>query len=66
MMIAPINTPHAPDYWFLKLNKLRNELSLRHHQALALSMGMSDDFTLAIAHGADVLRIGTRIFGPRS
>lgn len=31
-----------------------------------LSMGMSGDFELAIAHGATVVRIGTAIFGPRS
>ncbi len=31
-----------------------------------LSMGMSGDFELAIAHGATVVRIGTAIFGIRS
>jgi len=31
----------------------------------ALSMGMSDDFTQAIAHGATWVRIGTALFGPR-
>jgi pyridoxal phosphate enzyme (YggS family) len=30
-----------------------------------LSMGMSDDFTLAIAQGATWVRIGTALFGPR-
>lgn len=30
-----------------------------------LSMGMSGDFELAIAHGATVVRVGTAIFGPR-
>ena len=30
-----------------------------------LSMGMSGDFELAIAHGATVVRIGQAIFGPR-
>lgn len=30
-----------------------------------LSMGMSDDFELAIAHGATWVRIGTALFGPR-
>jgi pyridoxal phosphate enzyme (YggS family) len=32
----------------------------------ALSMGMSGDFELALDYGANVLRIGTAIFGPRS
>jgi pyridoxal phosphate enzyme (YggS family) len=30
-----------------------------------LSMGMSNDFPLAIAEGSTMIRIGTRIFGPR-
>ncbi len=30
-----------------------------------LSMGMSDDFELAIAHGATHVRVGTALFGPR-
>jgi pyridoxal phosphate enzyme (YggS family) len=30
-----------------------------------LSMGMSDDFPLAIAEGATMIRVGTTIFGPR-
>jgi uncharacterized pyridoxal phosphate-containing UPF0001 family protein len=28
-------------------------------------MGMSDDFELAIAEGATLVRIGSAIFGPR-
>jgi uncharacterized pyridoxal phosphate-containing UPF0001 family protein len=30
-----------------------------------LSMGMSDDFELAIAEGATMVRIGTALFGAR-
>lgn len=30
-----------------------------------LSMGMSDDFPLAIAEGSTMIRLGTAIFGPR-
>jgi len=29
------------------------------------SWGMSDDYPLAVAHGSTMVRIGTRIFGPR-
>jgi uncharacterized pyridoxal phosphate-containing UPF0001 family protein len=29
------------------------------------SMGMSDDFELAVAEGATMVRIGTGLFGPR-
>ena len=31
-----------------------------------LSMGMSGDFETAIACGANMVRVGTAIFGPRS
>lgn len=31
-----------------------------------LSMGMSDDFALAIAEGSTMIRVGTGIFGPRN
>ena len=30
-----------------------------------LSMGMSHDFEIAVAHGATLVRVGTAIFGPR-
>jgi len=33
--------------------------------AVVLSMGMSDDFPIAIAHGATLVRVGTALFGPR-
>jgi len=31
-----------------------------------LSMGMSDDFQIAIEEGSTIVRIGSSIFGPRS
>ena len=45
----------------------------RHFERLAqaghaldtLSMGMSDDLAIAVAEGSTMLRIGTRLFGPR-
>jgi len=30
-----------------------------------LSMGMSDSYKIAIEEGANMVRIGTKIFGPR-
>ena len=41
------------------------DLATRHPQADTLSMGMSDDFPLAVAEGATMVRIGTALFGPR-
>ncbi|HWS39898.1 MAG TPA: YggS family pyridoxal phosphate-dependent enzyme, partial [Arenimonas sp.] len=31
-----------------------------------LSMGMSDDYPIAIAHGANLVRVGTALFGSRN
>lgn len=40
------------------------ELAARHRLPV-LSMGMSADFEIAIAHGATHVRVGSAIFGPR-
>jgi pyridoxal phosphate enzyme (YggS family) len=37
-----------------------------HAGPLELSMGMSNDFPVAIEEGATLVRVGTAIFGPRS
>ena len=37
----------------------------RGRRRLLLSMGMSHDFELALRGGADIVRVGTRIFGAR-
>ena len=36
------------------------------HQIKCLSMGMSDDFNIAVRHGATHVRVGTLIFGERN
>ena len=41
------------------------DLAAQHPQADTLSMGMSDDYPLAIAEGATMVRIGTALFGRR-
>jgi len=45
---------------FRRLRELGKSLELRH-----LSMGMSDDFEVAVEEGATLVRIGRAIFGPR-
>ena len=35
------------------------------HRFTELSMGMSDDFEIAIAEGATMIRVGSSIFGER-
>jgi pyridoxal phosphate enzyme (YggS family) len=51
---------------FRALKQLFDALNARHPQMDTLSMGMSDDFELAIAEGATMVRIGTALFGARS
>ncbi len=44
---------------------LRGQLDKRRHPCWELSMGMSDDFELAIEEGATSIRLGRAIFGER-
>lgn len=52
---------------FKKLVKIQQEVASRfpNLDLKELSMGMSNDFALAIAEGATLVRIGTAIFGER-
>ncbi|NJD30192.1 MAG: YggS family pyridoxal phosphate-dependent enzyme [Chloroflexi bacterium] len=51
---------------FLALRRLSERLRARDHRlGPALSMGMTDDFEVAIEEGATILRIGRAIFGHR-
>ena len=50
-----------PRACFAKLRRLRDE----HAAGPELSMGMSDDFEVAIEEGATLVRVGTAIFGAR-
>jgi pyridoxal phosphate enzyme (YggS family) len=61
MTVAPfVADPEAVRPVFRKLRELRDSLGLEH-----LSMGMTDDFEVAIEEGATMLRIGRAIFGDR-
>jgi PLP dependent protein len=51
---------------FARMRELRDAVQQRLGLTLPeLSMGTTDDFPRAIAEGATMVRIGTRIFGPR-
>ncbi|MCW2249037.1 pyridoxal phosphate enzyme (YggS family) [Azospirillum fermentarium] len=50
---------------FHRLRALRDRAAAVHPGLTRLSMGMSGDFEDAIAEGADVVRVGQAIFGPR-
>ena len=50
---------------FARMRVLFDALRDDHPDIDTLSMGMSDDFELAIAEGATLVRIGTALFGAR-
>ncbi|MFY2763061.1 YggS family pyridoxal phosphate-dependent enzyme [Arenimonas sp. MALMAid1274] len=51
---------------FHALRRLFDDLAAHHAGIDTLSMGMSEDFDLAIAEGATLVRLGTALFGARS
>lgn len=67
--LMAIPTPHADVELrrpaFRRMKALFDALAARHPRADTLSMGMSDDFELAITEGATMVRIGTALFGAR-
>jgi pyridoxal phosphate enzyme (YggS family) len=61
MTVAPFTAdPEEVRPVFRRLRELRDEIGLPE-----LSMGMTDDFEVAIEEGATILRIGRAIFGAR-
>jgi pyridoxal phosphate enzyme (YggS family) len=67
MTVAPVaQNPEEVRWVFRHLARLRGELELRYGALLpVLSMGMSDDFEVAIEEGATWVRLGRALFGPR-
>ena len=57
MAIPPIGDSRK---YFRRLREIRDHVGLQH-----LSMGMSEDFEIAIEEGSTMVRIGRAIFGPR-
>jgi uncharacterized pyridoxal phosphate-containing UPF0001 family protein len=63
----PVADPEASRPWFRRLRELRDRASARSGRELPeLSMGMTDDFEVAVEEGATLVRIGRAIFGERS
>jgi hypothetical protein len=69
MAIPPHETePEAIRTWFRQLRRLRDDLRPTlgwQGSPGCLSMGMSQDFEIAIEEGATHVRVGTALFGPR-
>jgi pyridoxal phosphate enzyme (YggS family) len=68
LMAIPPETP-GPDAarpFFRELRRLRDSLAAATGLALSeLSMGMTDDFVVAILEGATLVRVGRAVFGER-
>jgi len=61
-----VDEPAAARPTFRALRELRDRLQGRHESlGTALSMGMSDDFEIAVEEGATIVRIGRALFGDR-
>lgn len=65
MTILPLKPVESKSYWFSQMARLKEKVQLLGISQVKLSMGMSDDFAEAIMHGANYIRIGTKIFGER-
>jgi len=66
MAIPPfLSDPEAIRPYFRRLRLLRDELAREGFSLPDLSMGMTQDFEVAIEEGATLVRVGTAVFGPR-
>lgn len=60
MTIPPVGDEGTARAYFRELRALRDATGLKH-----LSMGMTDDFEVAVEEGATIVRVGRAIFGSR-
>ena len=68
MTIPPLaEEAEASREYFVQLREVRDHLQTEFRVDLAhLSMGMTQDFPIAVEEGATLVRVGTAIFGERS
>ncbi len=67
MAIPPLtDEPKDQQPHFALLRALRDELAQDHPAIRELSMGMTDDFEVAIEEGSSIIRVGRAIFGERT
>lgn len=63
--LMAIPAPGDSETAFAAMQQLSLQLQQQYPQATELSMGMSDDWPLALTYGATMIRLGTAIFGAR-
>jgi pyridoxal phosphate enzyme (YggS family) len=67
MVIPPLSDdPEDQRPHFALLRDLRDHLAREHPAVAELSMGMSDDFEVAVEEGSSIIRVGRAIFGERT
>jgi hypothetical protein len=59
------DSPEESRPYFVELRKWKERMEREGIPVKELSMGMSNDFEVAIEEGATYVRVGTAIFGPR-
>jgi len=59
------DSPEMSRPYFIRLRELKEKVVQAGIPIQELSMGMSNDFEVAIEEGATYVRVGTAIFGPR-
>lgn len=62
---APHPDPERRRAAFARMRRLFEALRAAHPGCDTLSMGMSEDYPLALAEGATLVRVGSALFGPR-
>ena len=67
LMIMPpyFEDPEMSRPWFSEMRETRDRVAGEFPGIRELSMGMSNDFEVAIEEGATIIRVGSAIFGPR-
>jgi hypothetical protein len=67
MAIPPMaDDPEQQRPHFEALRRLRDAMASDHPGLVELSMGMTDDFEIAVEEGASIIRVGRAIFGART
>ena len=59
------DSPEMSRPYYVRLRELKERIIREKIPMKELSMGMSNDFDIAIEEGATYVRVGTAIFGPR-
>jgi pyridoxal phosphate enzyme (YggS family) len=67
MTMPPFSeAPELSRPYFVRLRDLREKMAREGIPLRELSMGMSNDFEVAVEEGATFVRVGSAIFGPRA